>query len=73
MVERYRSYVAPYRAGARHHLAFFAFVVGSGVCVAMSEWILFRNHVEVRRDRSTVPPRHRVLLFLPFRSRNGCS
>jgi len=47
MVERYRSYVAPYSGRVRVLIsAFFAFIVGSGVSGQWSEWILFRNHVE---------------------------
>src|SRR5450432_3635699 len=46
MVERYRSYVAPYAGRVRFAIsAFFAFIVGSGVSGQWSEWILFRNHV----------------------------
>src|SRR5258706_762133 len=46
MVERYRSYVAPYSGRVRIAVsAFFAFIVGSGVSGKWSEWLLFRNHV----------------------------
>ncbi|HEX4493206.1 MAG TPA: UPF0182 family protein [Acidimicrobiia bacterium] len=46
IVERYRSYVAPYAGRIRVVIsAFFALIVGSGVSSQWSEWILFRNHV----------------------------
>jgi uncharacterized membrane protein (UPF0182 family) len=64
MVERYRSYVAPYSGRVRIAIsAFFAFVVGSGVSGQWSEWILFRNHVSFhQRD----PQFHRDIGFYVF-------
>jgi uncharacterized protein len=64
MVERYRSYVAPYSGRVRFVIsAFFAFVVGSGVSGKWSEWILFRNHVSFgKRD----PQFHRDIGFYVF-------
>jgi uncharacterized protein len=64
MVERYRSYVAPYAGRVRFAIsAFFAFVVGSGVSSQWSEWILFRNHVSFHlRD----PQFHRDIGFYVF-------
>jgi uncharacterized protein len=64
MVERYRSYVAPYAGRVRFVIsAFFAFVVGSGVSSQWSNWILFRNHVSFhQRD----PQFHRDIGFYVF-------
>jgi uncharacterized protein len=64
IVERYRSYVAPYSGRVRFAVsAFFAFVVGSGVSSQWSEWILFRNHVSFhQRD----PLFHRDIGFYVF-------
>jgi len=64
MVERYRSYVAPYSGRVRIIIsAFFAFVVGSGVSSQWSEWILFRNHVKFGE---TDPQFHRDIGFYVF-------
>jgi uncharacterized membrane protein (UPF0182 family) len=64
MVERYRSYVAPYAGRVRFVIsAFFAFVVGSNVTSEWSAWILFRNHVSFhQRD----PQFHRDIGFYVF-------
>ena len=64
MVERYRSYVAPYAGRVRFVIsAFFAFIVGSGVSSQWSSWILFRNHVSFhQRD----PQFHRDIGFYVF-------
>jgi uncharacterized membrane protein (UPF0182 family) len=64
MVERYRSYVAPYAGRVRFVIsAFFAFIVGSGVSSQWSQWILFRNHVSFhQRD----PQFHRDIGFYVF-------
>ena len=64
MVERYRSYVAPYAGRVRVVIsAFFAFVVGSGVSSQWSEWILFRNHVSFGQKD---PQFHRDIGFYVF-------
>jgi uncharacterized membrane protein (UPF0182 family) len=64
IVERYRSYVAPYSGRVRFAVsAFFAFVVGSGVSSQWADWILFRNHVSFgQRD----PQFHRDIGFYVF-------
>ena len=64
IVERYRSYVAPYSGRVRFVVsAFFAFVVGSGVSSKWADWILFRNHVSFgQRD----PQFHRDIGFYVF-------
>jgi uncharacterized protein len=64
MVERYRSYVAPYSGRVRIIIsAFFAFIVGSGVSSQWSEWILFRNHVSFGQKD---PQFHRDIGFYVF-------
>jgi uncharacterized protein len=64
MVERYRSYVAPYSGRVRIAIsAFFAFVVGSGVSSQWSEWLLFRNHVSWGQKD---PQFHRDIGFYVF-------
>jgi uncharacterized membrane protein (UPF0182 family) len=64
MVERYRSYVAPYSGRLRVVIsAFFAFVVGSGVSSKWADWILFRNHVDFGQKD---PQFHRDIGFYVF-------
>jgi uncharacterized protein len=64
IVERYRSYVAPYAGRVRFAIsAFFALIVGSGVSSQWSEWILFRNHVSFHQKD---PQFHKDIGFYVF-------
>jgi hypothetical protein len=65
IVERYRSYVAPYAGRVRVGVAlFFAIVMGSGVSAQWQNWILFSNSTDFGvKD----PQFHRDIGFYVFR------
>ena len=47
IIERYRTYIAPYSGRLRVLVAlFFALIMGGGVSAEWRSWILFRNSVE---------------------------
>jgi uncharacterized protein len=65
IIERYRTYVAPYAGRLRVLVAlFFALVMGGGVSAEWRSWILFRNAVSFGvKD----PQFHRDISFYVFR------
>jgi uncharacterized membrane protein (UPF0182 family) len=51
IIERYRTYVAPYSGRLRVGVSlFFALVMGGGVSAEWRSWILFRNAVDFGQD-----------------------
>jgi hypothetical protein len=65
IIERYRTYVAPYSGRLRVAVAlFFALVMGGGVSAEWRDWILFSNAVDVGIEDEQF---HRDIGFYMFR------
>ncbi|MCU1426397.1 MAG: hypothetical protein JWL83_397 [Actinomycetia bacterium] len=65
IIEKYRTYVAPYSGRLRVGVAlFFAVVMGGGVSAQWRDWILFSNSVSFHQKD---PQFHRDISFYVFR------